>query len=177
MTFEQTLIASAFLIYPEVVVDERGAFVHLLAERELEMHGVTSRFVRSALSLNRTRGTIRGFHLQMPPHADAKLVTCVRGSIFDVIADLRTGSSTYKVWQAFELSAGKAMLYIPEGVAHAFQTLEDDTMVLYHLSEYHVPEASTGLRWDDPALGVQWPLEPTVISATDRTLGTLQAPT
>jgi dTDP-4-dehydrorhamnose 3,5-epimerase len=121
------------------------------------------------VSLNKVKGTLRGLHYQMPPFAETKLVRCTRGAIYDVIVDLRVESATYLQWVAVELTADNhKMLYIPKRFAHGFQTLEDETEVFYQMSDYYVPEAARGIRWDDPRLAVRWPYAVTAISAKDR---------
>ena len=158
MIFRATKLEGAFLIEPERKEDERGYFVRTFCEREFAEHGLHVRFVQCNLSFNRRKGTLRGMHFQAAPHEEAKLVSCTRGAIFDVILDLRSGSPTYHQHVAEMLSAnnGKAF-YIPEGFAHGFQTLEDDTEVFYQMSEFYHPESARGVRWDDPAFQIEWP--------------------
>lgn len=149
--------------------DERGWFARVMCEDVLREHGLPHRFVQANHSMSRRRGTIRGLHFQRPPHAEAKLVRCVAGAILDVIVDIRAGSPTRLRWEAFELSAANGrMLLVPEGFAHGFQTLTDDAEVTYHVTHRYTPEAEGGLRYDDPALGITWPLPVTEISAKDR---------
>jgi dTDP-4-dehydrorhamnose 3,5-epimerase len=175
MTIRPTRIPGMFVIEPSVSVDERGLFAELFQARELVRHGWSGAFVRSALSHNRKRATLRGLHFQRPPYADAKLVTCIRGAVYDVVADIRPGSPVFGAWEAVELtSENRLSVFVPEGVAHGFETLADDSMVLYHLSAYYHGDAGTGLRWDDPALAIDWPLPPALISEQDRAWGLLQ---
>jgi len=137
--------------------------------REFAEHRVDFDPVQISLSANTQRGTLRGLHLQAEPHAEGKVVCCTRGSAFDVAVDLRTGSPTYGRWESVELSRenGRAV-YVPPGCAHGFQTLEDDTELLYLISDFYDPDLQRGVRWDDPALGIEWPEEPTVMSERDR---------
>ncbi len=169
MIIHATGLDGACLVEPSSSADDRGWFLELFEERTLAERGWDGHFVRSALSYNRQAGTLRGLHLQRPPHQDARLVTCVRGGMFDVLADVRPGSPTYGRWAGFELTAdNKRLVFIPEGFAHGFQTLVDDTLVLYHISAYYTPDSGDGIRWDDPTLGISWPGPPVSISDQDR---------
>lgn len=170
-----TRIPGMLVFEPPVVADERGSFTELYQMRALAQHGWQGRFVRSALSYNRQRATLRGLHFQRAPFADAKLVTCVSGRLFDVVADLRPESPAFGQWEQVELSVeNRVSVFLPEGVAHGFETLTDDTTVLYHLGAYYDRDASAGVRWDDPTLAVAWPLPPAVMSEQDRAWGTLR---
>src|SRR5262249_35834055 len=133
-------------------------------------HGLNAQVAQCNLSYNRKRGTLRGMHYQITPRAEAKLVRCISGSIFDVIIDLRPESPTYCQWTAVELSARAepTMLFVPEGFAHGFQTLQDDTEVMYQHSEFYSPDHARGIRWNDPAFGIQWPQDERIISERDR---------
>jgi dTDP-4-dehydrorhamnose 3,5-epimerase len=167
--FEPTQIEGAFVIETEPVEDERGFFARTFCQEEFRSQGLDPCVAQCGVSFSARRGTLRGMHLQSPPHAEAKLVRCTRGAIHDVILDLREGSPTFSRWWAVELTPGSGrLLYVPEGVAHGFQTLEPDTEVSYQMSRSHVPEAATGVRWDDPAFGIEWPLEVTAMSTGDR---------
>jgi dTDP-4-dehydrorhamnose 3,5-epimerase len=169
--FEPAPIGGAFAIETEPVVDERGFFARTFSRDEFRRHGLDPCIAECGLSFNARRGTLRGMHLQAPPHAEAKLVRCTRGAIHDVILDLRRDSRTYGEWWATELSAdGRRLLYVPEGVAHGFQSLAPGTEVSYQMSRAYAPEAATGVRWDDPAFGIEWPEPPAerVISDRDR---------
>ena len=158
MQFIESRLRGAFLVQAEPIQDDRGYFARTYCEREMAQRGLCSRFVQRNLSHNRRRGTLRGMHFQRVPFAEAKLVTCVRGSLHDVIVDLRSGSPTLHHWQAFVLRADTpASLYVPEGFAHGFQTLEDDTVVDYLMSSFYEPGSSGGIRWDDPRLSIEWP--------------------
>jgi dTDP-4-dehydrorhamnose 3,5-epimerase len=159
----------AFLVETEPAKDHRGFYARSFSAREFEAQGLTGSFVEGGISYNERRGTVRGMHMQLAPHAQAKVVRCTRGAIFDVIVDLRRESPTYKRWFAVDLPAsGTAMLYVPEGFAHGFQTLEDDVEVAYQMSNYHHPEAEFGVRWNDPCFGIDWPIADAVISPRDQ---------
>jgi dTDP-4-dehydrorhamnose 3,5-epimerase len=170
MRFRELKLTGAFLIAPEPAVDARGFFARTWCRREFEEHGIGCDWVQSSVSFNRRRGTLRGLHYQATPWAEAKLVRCTGGAIFDVIVDLRAASTTYGEWQAFELSAeNRHALFVPEGFAHGFQTLTDDAEVSYQISRDHHPEAARGLRWDDPSLAIAWPeCEERILSDADR---------
>jgi dTDP-4-dehydrorhamnose 3,5-epimerase len=158
VTFEETTLSGAFVIDLERREDERGFFARTWCANELREHGLNTRLVQANMSWNPRQGTLRGMHFQHPPHAEAKVVRATRGAIYDVIIDLREGSETYKQWIGVELSAdnGRA-LYVPEGFAHGFQTLAPDVEVHYLVTEFYTPEAEGGVRWDDPAFGIDWP--------------------
>jgi dTDP-4-dehydrorhamnose 3,5-epimerase len=166
--FRETLVPGAFLIELEPHRDERGSFARSFCAREFEAHGLDPRVVQCNLSENRFRGTLRGLHAQRPPHAEAKLVRCTRGALHDVILDLRPDSAALGKHTAVTLRAGDGcMLYVPKGVFHGFLTLEDDTAVFYQMSEFYEPSAAQGVRWNDPAFGIQWPEPVRVISERD----------
>jgi dTDP-4-dehydrorhamnose 3,5-epimerase len=161
-------VPGVLLIEPRVSSDDRGWFAELFQAQELREHGYAGDFVRSALSFNQRAGTLRGLHFQRAPHQDAKLVTCVGGALFDVVVDVRPESPAFGRWEAFELSAeNRRALFIPAGVAHGFQTLDDATTMLYHIGAYYHRDAGGGVRWDDPTLGIRWPAPPTTMSAQD----------
>jgi dTDP-4-dehydrorhamnose 3,5-epimerase len=168
--FTETKLKGAFVIEPERIEDERGFFARTFCEREFEARGLNARVAQCSISFNRKKGTLRGMHYQVAPHEEAKLVRCTRGAIYDVIIDLRADSPTFRQWVAVELTEdNRRMLYIPEGFAHGFQTLEDNTEVFYQISEFYHPESARGVRWDDPAFGIDWPPEDQrVISARDQ---------
>lgn len=162
-------LPGAFLIDLERQEDERGFFARSWCSREFEAHGLNPRVLQCNVSFNRERGTLRGMHYQAEPHDEAKLVRCTAGMIYDVILDLRPQSSTFTRWEAVELTAdGHRMLYLPEGVAHGFQTLVDHTEVFYQMSELYRPDCARGVRWDDPAFGIRWPDANRIISERDR---------
>jgi len=151
--------------------DERGFFARTFCKNVFEKHGLHSEVAQCNLSHNARRGTLRGMHYQAEPFAEAKLVQCVRGSLYDVIIDLRRDSETYCQWIGVELSAANGrMLYVPEGFAHGFQTLEDDTAVYYQMFQFYAPHFARGVRWDDPAFGIKWPIKSPIISDKDRHL-------
>jgi dTDP-4-dehydrorhamnose 3,5-epimerase len=169
MRFEKTELDGACLITLEPLLDHRGFFARTFCTREFAEHGLETKFVQHSTSYSRTRGTIRGMHFQRNPAAEVKLVNCVRGAIYDVILDLRKGSPTYLRWQAFELSAeNRRRLYIPAGYAHGFQTLSDHSEVEYLISEFYAADAASGVRYDDPAFAIEWPLPVSLISDRDR---------
>jgi dTDP-4-dehydrorhamnose 3,5-epimerase len=158
MIFSATHLAGAFIIEPERLADRRGFFARTWCQREWESHGLDARLAQCSISFNTKRGTLRGMHYQAAPYAEAKLVRCTAGAIYDVIIDLRRESTTFKQHIAIELSAeNRIMLYIPPGFAHGFQTLADNTEVFYQMSEFYAPEYAQGVRWNDPAFGIQWP--------------------
>lgn len=168
MQFVETCLPGTFEIRVEPHCDERGFFARSWCQREFAQRGLNPRLVQCNISFNSRKGTLRGMHFQAPPHAEAKLVRCTRGSIYDVVIDLRAGSSTYKRWVGITLTAGnRSMFYIPEGFAHGFVTLEDETEVFYQMSDFHDPESARGVRWNDPAFGIVWPVEVEVISERD----------
>jgi dTDP-4-dehydrorhamnose 3,5-epimerase len=158
MLFSPTNLEGSYVIELERRDDDRGFFARAWCEREFAENGLNTRLVQCNVSFNRRRGTLRGMHFQRPPHAEAKLVRCTRGAIHDVIIDLRAGSPTYKQWLGVDLTAeNRRMLYVPEGFAHGYQTLVDESEVFYQVSEFYTPEAEGGVRWDDPAFGIVWP--------------------
>jgi len=169
MIFVETRLKGAFIIEPERIEDERGFFARTWCQHEFEAHGLNPRLVQCNISFNKRRATLRGMHYQIAPHVEAKVVRCTRGAIYDVIADLRPSSPTFAQWLAVELTyENHRMLYIPEGFAHGFQTLADDTEVVYQMSEFYHPESARGVRWNDPTLNIQWPLPDPIMSAKDR---------
>ena len=169
MIFKETILKGAFIIEPEIMADERGFFARTWCAREFEAHGLTPKLVQCNISFNKQKGTLRGMHYQVVPHEEAKVVRCTMGTIYDVIIDLRPSSPTYKRWVSVDMGAeNRRMLYIPEGFAHGFLTMEDDTEVFYQMSEFYAPECARGVRWNDPAFNITWPLGVTVISEKDR---------
>jgi dTDP-4-dehydrorhamnose 3,5-epimerase len=168
MHFVETGLAGAYLIELDRHEDERGFFARSFCEREFAQHGLAPRFVQCNVSFNRRRGTIRGLHWQAAPHEEAKVVRCTRGALFDVIVDLRAGSPTLHRWAGFELSAqNHRQVYVPPGFAHGFQTLEPDTEVFYLMSAAFEPSCARGMRWNDPASSIAWPLADPVLSDKD----------
>ena len=158
MLLSETPLSGAFVVEIEPLRDERGLFARTFDREQFAEHGLASDVVQSSVSYNARAGTLRGLHYQAEPHAEEKLVRCVRGAILDVIVDLRTDSPTYCGWFGVELDQeSRRALYIPKGMAHGFQTLTADAEVLYQMSTPYVPGAGRGVRWDDPAFGIRWP--------------------
>jgi dTDP-4-dehydrorhamnose 3,5-epimerase len=168
MIFTETKLKGAFLIEVKRLEDERGFFGRTWCQRELAEHGLNATIAQANISHNSQKGTLRGMHQQLPPYAETKIVSCSRGAIYDVIIDMREHSDTYRQWLGVELSADNyRMLYVPEGFAHGFITLQDDTDVHYLISQFYTPGAERPIRWNDPAFDIAWPLQPQVISAKD----------
>lgn len=175
MIFLKTALEGAFEIHPEPHADERGLFARTWCEREFQDHGLSSKLAQCSTSFNARRGTLRGLHYQAVPFAEAKLVRCTAGAIFDVALDLRENSPTFLKWHGSELnSRNRRALYIPEGCAHGFLTLEDESEVFYQISEFYHPQSARGVRWNDPVFGIEWPGSVQVISERDRTLSDFQ---
>jgi len=171
MIFVQTELKGLWLIDLEKKSDDRGFFARSWCVEEFGRHGLKAQVVQCNISFNRHKGTLRGLHFQAAPHAEAKLVRCTRGAIHDVAVDLRQDSPSYGRWIGVDLTAdNQRMLYIPEGFAHGFQTLQDNSEVFYQMSEFFHPELSRGIRWNDPLLDIQWPLPNPQLSERDRTL-------
>jgi len=170
MKFTPTPLAGAAVVDLTVLPDERGYFARAWLHEDARDAGYPGDWVLTSLSYNKRAGTLRGMHMQLPPHSEEKLVRCIRGAIFDVIVDLRRDSATFRKWFGVELSAeNHRALYIPKGFAHGFQTLTDDAEVFYQLSAHYAPPAGRGVRFDDPAFGIAWPRPPTVMNDRDRT--------
>lgn len=170
LIFKETNLKGSYIIDVEKINDERGFFSRSWDKQIFEDKGLNSNFVQCNISFNKKKGTLRGMHYQEHPHQEAKLVRCTRGSVYEVMIDLRENSSTFKHWEAVELNEDEhKMLYIPEGFALGFQTLENNTELFYQMSQYHMPEFSRGVKWDDDAFKIMWPLEIAVISKKDQT--------
>ncbi len=168
MIFQETKLKGAYIVDINRIEDERGFFARGWCKKEFSAEGLVDRIVQTNISFNKTKGTLRGMHYQRAPYEEVKLVRCVAGAIFDVIVDLRLESPTYKQWIGVELtSANHRMLYVPENFAHGFQTLEDDTEVTYHVSQFYTPEAEKGLRYNDPSIAIEWPLAVEILSPKD----------
>ena len=168
MQFLATSLPGFFEIRVEPRVDNRGFFARSWCEQEFAAHGLNPKVVQCNISFNARKGTLRGMHFQIAPHAEAKLVRCTRGSVYDVTLDLRPDSPTYRQWVGLTLTAeDRNMAYIPEGCAHGFITLEDDTEVFYQMSEVYDSESARGVRWNDPAFGIVWPAQVEIISQRD----------
>jgi dTDP-4-dehydrorhamnose 3,5-epimerase len=169
MLFRTTRLDGVRLIEPERHRDERGFFARTFCAREFAAEGLVTDFVQHGVSHTARAGSLRGMHYQHPPHAEAKLIRCLAGAIYDVLIDLRPHSPTYMQWEAYALDARSGrQLYAPAGLAHGFQTIEPDTEVGYLLSAFHAPEAAAGVRHDDTAFAITWPLPVADISARDR---------
>ena len=168
MIFTETKIKGSFIIEIEKVVDERGFFARTWDDEIFKKHGVNPVIKQCNISYNKRKGTIRGLHYQASPYEEAKLVRCTKGKAFEILLDLRPDSETYLKWVGVEISAeNHKMLYVSGGIALGFQTLEDDTELFYQMSEKYMPDFSRGIRWDDPSIGISWPLKPTIISKRD----------
>jgi dTDP-4-dehydrorhamnose 3,5-epimerase len=168
MIFTETKFNKAFIIEIKRIEDDRGFFGRSYCRKELEEHGLNANIVQANTSFSFQKGTLRGLHYQMHPHEESKLIRCVRGAIFDVIIDLRPQSPTFMQWTGTELTQDDyRMLYVPEGFAHGFLTLTDNTEVYYNVTQYYTPGAEQVIRWNDPAFQIRWPIEPVVISEKD----------
>lgn len=170
MIFTETPLAGAFVIEPELLEDARGFFARTWCERELRARGLVTRIAQCSTSFNKRKGTLRGMHYQATPFVETKIVRCIRGSLYDVIIDLRPDSPSFTRYYTIVLTAqNRKMLYVPAGFAHGFQTLEDDTEVLYQISEFYSSAHARGVRWDDPAFGIRWPADERTLVERDRT--------
>lgn len=176
MIFEETRLPGSYLIRLEKRRDDRGFFARSWCRREFEAQGLETKVAQASISVSREKGTLRGLHYQVPPAAEVKIVRCARGAIYDVILDLRQDSPAYGQWLGTELAADNyAMLYVPDGFAHGFQTLTDDVEVFYQMSRFHSPQHQRGVRYNDPLFGIEWPAEIEVISDRDRNWPDYQA--
>ena len=168
MRFTPMSLSGAYLVQLEPRIDARGTFARAFCAREFAAQGLTASFMQANISTNLKAGTVRGLHFQNAPHREAKLVQCVKGSIYDVVVDIREESATYLRWTGVELSdSNGVMIYVPEGFAHGYQTLSDGANVLYLVSEFYTPELEGGLRYSDPKLAIEWPLAVSDISEKD----------
>lgn len=171
MRFEPTALDGVLVVRPELREDERGWFARTWCEREAREHGLETTWVQCSISYNARRGIIRGLHYQRPPYEETKLVRCTMGSIHDVVLDLRPQSPSFGQYAAVELSAtNRLAVYVPRGCAHGFQVLEDGTEVFYQISEFYAPDHAAGVRWNDPAFSIRWPVMPAILSDRDRAL-------
>ena len=169
MNFTKTGFTGVYLIEIEKFKDERGFFARTFDFNFFEENKLVSKFIQSSISYNIKKGTIRGMHYQTNPFSETKLITCTNGKIFDVLIDLRENSKTFKKWQSIELdSKNYSTLYVSEGIAYGFQTMEDDSVLSYQISNVYNPEYSGGIRWNDPSFNINWPLKPTTISKKDQ---------
>lgn len=177
MIFTETSLADAYVLDLERLEDDRGFFARTWCQREFEDHGLNSRLVQCSVSVTSKRGTLRGMHYQTEPYEEAKLVRCIKGSVYDVIVDIRPDSPTYAGWFGIVLSGdNRTSLYVPEGFAHGFLTLEDDAEVFYQISQYYSAEHARGFRWDDSLFAIEWPFEPRMMSERDRTYAGFSPP-
>jgi dTDP-4-dehydrorhamnose 3,5-epimerase len=168
MRFQALDLAGLCQVEAEPATDARGAFMRLHCEREFAAHGLPARMVQTSLSRSTRRGTVRGMHFQWPPSREGKLVRCIRGRIHDVVIDLRPGSPTYARHVALQLTASDpGALFVPEGLAHGFQTLDDEVEVLYQMTDSYEPSLGAGVRWNDPAFGIEWPIAAAALSERD----------
>jgi len=169
LIFTETKIKGVYFIEPEILTDERGFFARSFCKEEFRKHGLETDIVQCNISYNKKRGTLRGMHYQVPPFEEAKIVSCTKGSIYDVVVDLRRGSPTYCQGIATELSEKNfKMVYIPRGCAHGFQTLDDEAIVYYQMTNFFHPECARGVRWNDPVFSIRWPISNPVLSDKDR---------
>ncbi len=169
MIFKETKLKGVFIIEPEILADERGFFARVFCRNEFENRGIDFEIVQSSISYNRRKGTLRGMHWQAAPKQESKLVRCTKGAIYDVVVDINPASPTYGQWISIELnSENRKTIYVPEGFAHGFQTLEDDTEVFYQMNALYAPEYARTVRWNDPSFKIKWPLEVSAISEKDR---------
>jgi len=169
MQFETTTVDGVILITPELSVDDRGLFAKTFSAEEFAEHGLRQSFNQSALSYNPLKATLRGLHYQAEPFQEVKLVRCARGAIYDVVLDLRPQSETYKQWFSLVLTVeNRKMLYIPEGCAHGFLTLKDESEVFYQISGEYNLDSTRVVRWNDPTFAITWPIEPTIMSERDQ---------
>jgi dTDP-4-dehydrorhamnose 3,5-epimerase len=170
MRFSNTKIPGVILIEPELREDSRGFFARVFCREEFKAHGLVDHIEQSSLSFNQRRGTVRGMHFQIAPHEETKVVACVEGCVFDVAIDLRPTSATFGQWFGIELSSeNRRQLYLPAGIAHGFQTLDDRSALLYQISTPFHPESARGIRWSDPTLAIAWPIsDDVIVSDKDR---------
>jgi dTDP-4-dehydrorhamnose 3,5-epimerase len=171
MKFHEQKLGGVFLIEPEPYADERGLFRRQFCQREFSELGLMTDIRQCNVSENKGSYTLRGFHYQLPPHAESKLLSCMKGAVHDIVVDLRKGSETWLKWQSFQLTEeNRLSLYVPAGCANAYLTLQDDTWIFYYHSEFYTPGAEGGIRYDDPLFNFDWPFKPEVISDKDRNL-------
>jgi dTDP-4-dehydrorhamnose 3,5-epimerase len=169
MIFNKTEFNGVYIIELEKKTDERGFFARAWDKKKFEEHGLNSKLIQCNISFNKKKGILRGMHYQIAPYEEAKLIRCTKGKIFDVVIDLRSKSNTFKQWFGIEISdENYKMLYVPEGFAHGFQTLEDNTEVFYQMSEMYMPDYVRGVRYNDEIFNIGWPITPTIISEKDR---------
>lgn len=168
MKFQETSLAGAFIIELDRIEDNRGFFSRSFCVEEFDKHGLNTPVNQCNISFNKHAGTLRGMHYQLAPYGEAKLIRCTKGSVYDVIVDLRRDSTTYLDWISIELNEkNHKMIYVPEGFAHGFQTLENDVEMFYQMSEFYNAESASGVRWNDPVLNIEWPLTEPSVSEKD----------
>src|SRR6266566_591115 len=171
MKFSTTTLPGVYLIELELKEDERGFLARTFCENEFAAHGLNTRWPQCNLTLTKKRGMLRGMHYQAEPKPEIKLIRCAAGAILDVLVDVRRDSPTFARWEGFDLTSGnRRTLYVPGGIAHGFQCLTDDCEVFYQMSEFYFPELARGLRWNDPQVGIKWPLADPVLSERDKAL-------
>jgi len=169
MRFTEVSLPGLYVVELERIEDERGFFARTWCEEEFERLGLVGNIAQANTGFSKKRGTLRGMHYQVSPHEEVKLVRCIRGAVFDVAVDLRSSSPTYKHWFGVELNEeNQTMLYIPSGFAHGYQTLVENSELYYQTSQSFFAESARGVRFDDAAFGIRWPLEVQVISEKDR---------
>ncbi len=169
MIFTETTLKGAFLLEIKKIEDDRGFFGRSWCKKEMEEHGLNGNLCQANTSFSKLKGTIRGMHYQISPYEETKLIRCTRGSIFDVIIDLRPTSESYLKWFGAELTQDNyKMLYVPEGFAHGFITLTDNAEVYYNVTQFYTPGAEAGIRFNDPLFAIKWPVEPAVVSEKDK---------
>ncbi len=168
MNLRSTALHGVYVVEIEALEDPRGMFARTFCAEEFQRHGLDPRVAQCSVSVSRLRGMLRGMHYQAAPHGEAKLVRCIRGAVYDVALDLRPGSPSFRQWFAVELdAAGRSALYLPPDVAHGYQTLADDTEMYYQMSVAYHPEAARGVRWNDPAFGIRWPVAQPILAPRD----------
>jgi dTDP-4-dehydrorhamnose 3,5-epimerase len=169
MVFSETKLKGAFVINLKRLEDERGFFARTFCQKEFKEHGLNTQIAQANISYNKKRGTFRGMHMQLAPYEESKLIKCTRGAIYDVIIDMRISSDTYRQWIGVELTAeNHQLLYVPEGFAHGFITLKNDTEVTYQMNQFYTPGSEKGFRWNDPAFSIVWPIQPILIAEKDK---------
>jgi dTDP-4-dehydrorhamnose 3,5-epimerase len=169
MNFIEIGLKDAYIIEPNKIEDQRGFFTRVFDEKEFKKRGLNNHIIQSNCSVSKNKGTLRGLHFQIKPHEESKLIRCTKGKIFDVIIDIRENSPTFMKWKSALLDSSKHnMIYVPEGFAHGFQTLEDNTEVFYHVSHEYFPGFESGIRYDDDSFCIKWPIEDPIISNKDQ---------
>jgi len=168
MIFTETSLNNAYVVELEKREDHRGFFARTWDKNEFQKHNLNSNLVQCNISFSKKRGTLRGMHYQQKPFEESKLIRCTKGKIFDVIIDLRKSSSTFKKWFGIELTEENyKMLYVPEGFAHGFQSLEDNSEIIYQVSEFYTPNSELGIHWNDPTFNIDWPIQEKIITDKD----------